>query len=90
MVESANHNVRSTQQIDVLTKREQELNADLIQHNLFIEKHENLFKKLLIPMFEDLFGLIAAQNQDKKGNTLDADLKCKLERYLVQLKKTRE
>ncbi|CAF2136210.1 unnamed protein product [Rotaria magnacalcarata] len=90
MVESANHNVRSTQQIDVLTKREQELNADLIQHNLFIERHENLFKKLLIPMFEDLFGLIAAQNQDKKGNTLDADLKCNLERYLVQLKKTRE
>ncbi|CAF4489308.1 unnamed protein product, partial [Rotaria sp. Silwood2] len=26
-------------------------------------------------MFEDLFTLTAARNQDKKGNPLDADLK---------------
>jgi hypothetical protein len=46
--------------------------------------------KLLIPMFEDLFSLIASQNHDKKGNPLDADLKCKLERYRIQMKKAKE
>ena len=46
--------------------------------------------KLIIPMFDDLFGLIASQNQDKKGNILDADLKVKLERYRIQMKKAKE
>jgi hypothetical protein len=49
-----------------------------------------LANKLLFPMFEDLFTVIAAQNQDKRGNPLDADLKCKLELYLIQMKKARE
>jgi hypothetical protein len=46
--------------------------------------------ELIVPMFEDLFGLIAMQNHDKKGNPLDADLKLKLERYLIQMKKSKE
>ena len=58
-----------------------------MQHSLRIERHENMFCKLLIPMFEDLISFIATLNYDKKGNPLDADLKCKLNRYLVQLKK---
>ena len=41
-------------------------------------------------MFEDLFSFIAALNYDKKGNPLDVDLKCKLNRYLVQMKKATE
>ncbi|CAF4264174.1 unnamed protein product, partial [Rotaria sordida] len=41
-------------------------------------------------MFEDLFSFIAAQNCDKRSNPLDADLKCKLNRYLVQMKKAIE
>jgi hypothetical protein len=49
-----------------------------------------MFIKVLFPMFEDLFTVIAAQNHDKKGNPLDADLKCKLDRYLVQIKKAKE
>lgn len=66
------------------------LKKDVVQHSLFIDRHENLFCKLLIPMFEDLFSLIAAQNCDRKGNPLDADLKYKLNRYLVQMKKATE
>ena len=41
-------------------------------------------------MFDDLFGLIALQNQDKRGNILDVDLKIKLERYRIQMKKVKE
>ncbi|CAF5012932.1 unnamed protein product [Rotaria sp. Silwood1] len=41
-------------------------------------------------MFEDLFSFIAAQNCDKRGNPLDVDLKCKLNRYVVQMKKAIE
>ena len=90
MVDKACHDTHVTHQIDPLSKVDQELKKDLLQHHLILERHENMFMKLLIPMFEDLFLLIAAQNQDKKGNTLDADLKCRLDRYLIQMKKTRE
>jgi hypothetical protein len=76
--------------IDQLWKNDNESRKNIVQHNLRIERHENLFTKLLFPMFEDLFFLIASQNKDKSGNTLDADLKIKLERYLIQIKKTRE
>ena len=90
MKEKTQHDERVNQQIDTLLKNDLELKKDLVRQNLLIERHENLFIKLLLPMFEDLFTLIAAQNLDKKGNALDADLKCRLERYLVQVKKTRE
>jgi hypothetical protein len=57
---------------------------------VFIDRHENMFCKLILPMFQDLFSFITSLNQDKKGNTLDADLKCKMERYLIQMKKAHE
>ncbi|CAF4692728.1 unnamed protein product, partial [Rotaria sp. Silwood1] len=47
----------------------------------------HLFMRLLLPIFEDLFAVICSQNQDKNGNPLDADLKYKLDRYDVQMKK---
>ncbi|CAF4984708.1 unnamed protein product [Rotaria sp. Silwood1] len=52
-----------------------DLKKNVVQHSLYIDRHENLFCKLLIPMFEDLFSFIAAQNCDKRGNPLDVDLK---------------
>jgi len=76
--------------LNLLSKQSRELNGDVGQMQLLIKRHENMFIKLLIPMFEDLFTVIASQNLDKKGNILDADLKFKLERYLVQMKKASE
>ncbi|CAF3453526.1 unnamed protein product [Rotaria socialis] len=76
--------------LNLFSKQSIEFKKDLVHHSLLIERHDNLFIKLIIPMFEDLFGLIASQNQDKKGNILDIDLKLKLERYLIQMKKAKE
>ncbi|CAF2120803.1 unnamed protein product [Rotaria magnacalcarata] len=66
------------------------LKKDVVQQNFFIERHENLFCKLLIPMTEDIFTFISTQNQDKKGNSVDADLKCRINCYFVQMKKVTE
>ena len=55
-----------------------------------IQHHDNLFKKLIIPILDDLFGLFVAQNLDKNEKPLDADLKVKLERYHTQMKKAKE
>ncbi|CAF2066751.1 unnamed protein product [Rotaria magnacalcarata] len=66
------------------------LKKDVVQQNLFIERHENLFCKLLIPMLEDVFTFISAKNQNQKGNPLDADLKCRINRYFIQMKKATE
>ena len=46
--------------------------------------------KLIVSMFDKLFGLIAPQKQDKKGSILDADLKVKPERHRIQMKKVKE
>jgi hypothetical protein len=75
---------------NLLSNQSVELKKDVVHHSLLIQQHENMFIKLIIPMFEDLFRLIAMQNHDRKGNPLDADLKIKLERYLIQMKKAKE
>ncbi|CAF4710233.1 unnamed protein product, partial [Rotaria sp. Silwood2] len=90
ILEKNQNDERVNENINVLGKSVHELKKDVVQHSLLIERHENVFMKLLFAMFEDLFNVIAAQNQDKKGNPLDADLKCKLERYRIQMKKARE
>ncbi|CAF4733978.1 unnamed protein product [Rotaria socialis] len=66
------------------------LKKDVVQQNLFIERHENLFFKLLIPMLEDVLTFISSQNQNQKGNPLDADFKCRINRYFIQIKKATE
>jgi hypothetical protein len=76
--------------LNLLSKQSSELKTGVTQHSLLIQRHDNIFVKLIIPMFEDLFGLISKQNQDRKGNPLDADLKLKLERYLIQMKNAKE
>ncbi|CAF0897762.1 unnamed protein product [Rotaria sordida] len=79
-----------TKKINDISNNHKDLKKHVVQQSLYIDRHENLFCKLLIPMFEDLFSFIVAQNYDKRGNPLDADLKCKLNRYLVQMKKAIE
>ncbi|CAF1110734.1 unnamed protein product [Rotaria magnacalcarata] len=76
--------------LKLLTKQSIELRKEVIVNNLMVERHENMFTKLIIPMFEDIFSFITMQNCDSKGRTLDADVKVKLERYLIQMKKAKE
>ncbi|CAF0913260.1 unnamed protein product [Rotaria sordida] len=90
MTEKKENDLLVKENLNLLSEQSVEFQKDLVHHSLLIERHENLFMKLIIPMFEDLFGLIASQNQDKKGNILDPDLKLKLERYLIQMKKIKE
>ncbi|CAF4404927.1 unnamed protein product, partial [Rotaria sp. Silwood2] len=66
MLEKAEHNACVKQQLEVLENHNHDLKTDTTQHHLLIQRHENIFMKLLIPMFEDLFTIIAAQNQDKR------------------------
>ncbi|CAF4150733.1 unnamed protein product, partial [Rotaria magnacalcarata] len=90
MIDKTQQDELVKQQMDLLQKNDHELKKDLVQLKVLFERHDNMFLKLLFPMFEDLFFFIASTNQDKRGNTLDADLKCRLERYLIHVKKSRE
>lgn len=76
--------------LSLLCKHSSELRNDLSCFNTAVDQHGNILLKLLVPIFEDLFSLIAMQNEDRKENTLDADLKLKLERYLTQMEKAKE
>ncbi|CAF2970823.1 unnamed protein product [Rotaria sp. Silwood2] len=90
MIEKKESDLLIKENLNLLSNQSVEFKKDLVHHSLLIERYENLFMKLIVPMFEDLFGLIASKNQDKKGNILDPDLKLKLERYLIQMKKAKE
>ncbi|CAF4509933.1 unnamed protein product [Rotaria magnacalcarata] len=90
MIEKNTSDLSVKQNVNLLSQHSTDYKKELVHHSILIERHENVFMKLIIPMFEDLFGLISSQNQDKKGNILDADLKVKLERYLIQMKKVKE
>lgn len=90
MSEQTQYNERIDQHVNLILMQEQELKKDAVQCKLVFERHDNILMKLLLPMFEDLFTLTASLNQDKRGNILDADLKVRLERYLIQVKKTKE
>ena len=90
MLEKNRYDEKVTRNINDISNNHMNLKKDVIQQSIYIDRHENLFCKLLIPMFEDLFSFIAALNYDKKGNPLDVDLKCKLNPYLVQMKKAKE
>jgi len=74
----------------VLSTNQDDLKKDVVQHSLFIDRHENMFNKLLVPLLEDICTFIIGQNNGNKGRVLDADLKCKLERYRTQMKKATE
>jgi hypothetical protein len=76
--------------LNEVAKNQLDLKKNVVHQGVFIDRHENMFCKLILPMFQDLFSFITSLNQDKKGNTLDADLKCKMERYLIQMKKAHE
>ncbi|CAF1589688.1 unnamed protein product, partial [Adineta steineri] len=78
------------QNLDALAKNQFDMKKDVIHHGLFIDRHENLFMNLFLPMFQDVFTFISSLNKDKKGNTLDADLKDKLECYIIQMNKVKE
>ncbi|CAF4035626.1 unnamed protein product, partial [Adineta steineri] len=78
------------QNLDALAQNQLDMKKDVIHHGLFIDRHENLFMNLLLPMFQDVFIFISSLNKDKKGNTLDTDLKDKIECYLKQMNKVKE
>jgi len=74
----------------VLSNNQDKLKKDVVQQSVLITRHENMFNKLFTPMIEDICLFITSQNVDINGRTLDADIKCKLERYRLQMKKAQE
>ncbi len=63
-----------------------ELKKDVAQIQVLFSRHENMFTQLIFPMLDDLLSFIAGENLDKKGNTLDADLRRRFDRYRKQVK----
>ncbi|CAF3276478.1 unnamed protein product [Rotaria socialis] len=60
MAEKQESDLLVKENLNLLSKQSGEFTKDLVHHSLLIERHDNLFIKSIIPMFEDLFGLIAS------------------------------
>ena len=74
--------------ISYLSQTSLDLKKEVNHYCLLTDRHDKLFLKLLFPMFDELFNVITNQNKDKNGNSLDADLKQKLERYRILMRKS--
>ena len=76
--------------LHVLSSQSSELKKDMVLNERVLNQHNNVLTKLLLLMLEELVDLILMQNQDKNKKPLNADLKLKMERYVIQLKKAKE
>jgi hypothetical protein len=55
MIEKKESDSLVKENLNLLSKQSVELKKDVVHHSILIERHENLFLKLIVPMFEDLF-----------------------------------
>ena len=69
-----------------LSTNHENLKTDVVQHSILIDRHEDIFSKLMFPLLDDICSFISAQNTTK-NRPIDADLKCRLEHYHLQMKK---
>lgn len=74
----------------VLSTQSSELKKDMVHNDRIVNQHNNVLTKLLLPMLEELVGLILMQHQDKYKKPLNADLNSKMERFVSQIKKAKE
>lgn len=63
---------------------------DVTQHGISLDRHDDILIKLVLPLLDDVCKSLYVLNSSDKGRVLDADLKCKLDRYRTQLKKAKE
>jgi hypothetical protein len=59
--------------------------AHITQLQIYSTRHENLFKKILLQMLNDLSKFVLSMNRDKHGRVADGDLGVTLERLRAQL-----
>ena len=69
-----------------LSSNHENLKTDVAQHSIFIDRHENMFSKLVFPLLDDICSFISLHNTNK-NRPIDADLKNRLERYHLQMKR---
>ncbi|CAF1434935.1 unnamed protein product [Rotaria sordida] len=79
-----NDEILSTK-IDHLIENDVEFKKNIIQHEIKITRHENIFIKLILPMMDEISKYLSIINIDKKGGTLDADFQVTINRMRVQL-----
>ncbi|CAF2935766.1 unnamed protein product [Rotaria sp. Silwood2] len=61
------------------------MRTDVTQLQVYSNRHENLFTKVLLPMMNDLASFVLSMNREKYGKLIDADFGVKLERLRAQL-----
>lgn len=66
--------------VDKISSEHNTLKNTVSQINSSIDYHENIFLKLIFPLFDDICTFIS-KNKSPKNKLFDADMKCKIERY---------
>ena len=75
--------------IDELLQNNNNQKINITQHEIKITHHENVFKKIVLPLLDEISLFLSNLNIDKYGKTLDADLKVKINRWRAQLNNVR-
>lgn len=90
MMEKNETDASLQENLRVLSSQSSELKKDMVHNDRILNQHNNVLTELLLPMLEELVDLVLMQNQDKNKKSLNADLKSKMERYVIQLRKAKE
>lgn len=75
--------------IDKITANEISLNEIIFQNRLLIDHHENLFLKLIFPLFDDICSYLTQPTNSRIKST-NIEMKTKLERYRTLMTKAIE
>ncbi|CAF3998184.1 unnamed protein product [Rotaria sordida] len=71
--------------IQDLQKNGQTMMSHITQLQVYSTRHENLFKKVFLPIIDDLSKFMLSMNRDKHDRVVDADFGVTLERLRTQL-----
>ncbi|CAF4349895.1 unnamed protein product, partial [Rotaria sp. Silwood2] len=90
MIHMIEKNNEMENNIQELRTNEQLIKTNMVQLQIYSNRHENLFTKLLLPMLNDLTKFVLRMNRDKDDKLIDADFGVTLERLRAQLNKALE
>ncbi|CAM4927540.1 unnamed protein product [Rotaria socialis] len=60
--------------------------ANIVQHDLKLKRHENILIKFIIPLLDEITKILSYQNYDQQGRVLDPDAKILFELNRAKLK----
>ena len=92
MTDKNDHDLMVRNDIEHIRSTGRKLESDLVQMNAksltqdtILKRQEQLINQVILPIFDDILSFLLPMMKDTKGRPLDADMKCRFDRYRAQV-----